>query len=85
MFGKRYTSQRGSGDSFALIGIFVICCGVSLTLLILSWVKKTKDERVARQAAELVLKHKIRRDFAEHTVECSRGSISGGVFSITCS
>lgn len=84
-FDKKMSSQKGSGDSFAIIGIFLICCGVSVTLLILGWVKNTKDARIARQAAESVIKHKIRRGFLEYQVECSRGSISNGIFSITCS
>lgn len=80
----KISSERGSGDSFAIIGIFVICCGVSLALLIFGWIKQTKDARIASQAAEAVIKHNTRRGFVEHQVVCARGSISDGLFSITC-
>lgn len=49
---KRFESQTGSGDNFALIGVFVVICLISAVLVVLGWVKESRIARDSRHFSE---------------------------------
>ena len=68
-YHRNYCGQRGSGDSFAIIGVVVICTLISVTLMILNWVKSTKDARVERAVeSQFEKKSNIKREIQGYQV-----------------
>ncbi|MCO6430770.1 MAG: hypothetical protein J5J00_07905 [Deltaproteobacteria bacterium] len=61
IFRSNYNTQRGSGDSFAIIGVLVICCVLSAVVIVLNWVKTTKEARIQRDFDNAATKGNIKR------------------------
>lgn len=43
-----YRSQTGSGDSGAIILLFVVCSFLSIALIVINWMGEVREERAER-------------------------------------